>query len=501
MAEANGNGTGPVAAVDLGSNSFHLVVGREVDGRLVLVDRLRDPVRMAAGIDEEGRLDPELLPKVLEALGRFGELLRGIPEERVRAIGTNAFRQANDPPDLLERASAALGFPIEVVSGHEEARLIYLGVAHDQPRIDGRRLVIDIGGGSTECILGQDFSPLLLDCLSMGCVTYSRRFFPSGELSRKAFRRAEVAAKLELETIQKRYRDRGWKACLGAAGTINSAAMVLRQAGWSDGTLTLSGVKRLRKELIEAERVEKLDLPGLSPDRAPVLAGGIAILKALFEILEIESMTSSEVALREGILYDLLGRIHKEDVRDRTIRSLASRFSVDEEQAERVEKTALRSLSQVAKDWRLDPKRDGQFLAWAARVHEIGLALAYDNHHKHGGYILANASMPGFTRQEQLRLAALVAGHRRKFSRQLFEGLPHAWREPTLRLCLLLRIAVRLNRPRSADRLPPFELEATESGLRIQISKKWLEDHPLTGADLEDEDAVLCEAGFRLQVS
>jgi exopolyphosphatase/guanosine-5'-triphosphate,3'-diphosphate pyrophosphatase len=501
MAEANGNGAGPVAAVDLGSNSFHLVVGREVDGRLVLVDRLRDPVRMAGGLDEQGRLAPDVLKKVCAALERFGQLLRGIPEERVRAIGTNAFRQAQDPPDLLERASAALGFPIEVVSGHEEARLIYLGVAHDQPKADGRRLVIDIGGGSTECILGQDFSPQLLDCLSMGCVTWSQRFFRSGELTRKAFRKAEVAAKIELETIQKRYRDRGWKVCLGAAGTINATAAILRQAGWSDGTITLHGVKHLRKRLMELERVERIELAGLAPDRAPVIAGGVAILKALLETFEIESMTSSEAALREGVLYDLLGRIHKEDVRDRTIRSLASRFSVDEEQAERVERTALRSLAQVAEDWRLDSKKDGQFLAWAARVHEIGLALAYDNHHKHGGYLLANASMPGFTRQEQLRLAALVTGHRRKLARALFDELPHAWREPTLRLCLLLRVAVRLNRSRSPDRLPPFELRARENGLAIEISRKWLEDHPLTLADLEDEDAVLSEAGFRLHVS
>ncbi len=500
MGGQGGNGSAPVAAVDLGSNSFHLVIGREVDGGLIMLDRLRDPVRMAAGLDARGVLAPDALQRICTSLERFGQLLRGIPPDRVRAIGTNTFRHAKGPQDLLERASAALGFSIEVVSGLEEARLIYLGVVHDQPSIEGRRFVVDIGGGSTECILGQDFSPLLLDCLSMGCVVYSQRFFPDGELTRKAFRNAEVAAKIELETIQRRYRERGWSACIGSAGTINAVAQMLREAGGTDGPITLSGIKKVRKELLEAEHLKNVDLPGLAPDRIPVIPGGLAILKAVFETFEIESMSSSTAALREGLLYDLLGRIRQVDVRDRTIRSLSQRFSIDEEQAERVERTAERCFSHVAKPWGLDP--DGrQLLSWAARMHEVGLALSYDNHHKHGAYILANAGMPGFTQQEQMRLAALVRGHRRKFSRAIFDELPRPWREPTLRLCLLLRIAVRLNRPRSSDPLPSFELAVVEDGLAVRFPERWLEEHPLTLADLEDEDAVLSEAGFRLHVS
>jgi exopolyphosphatase/guanosine-5'-triphosphate,3'-diphosphate pyrophosphatase len=493
-----GNGQTPVAAVDLGSNSFHLIIGRLIGDQLTVLDRLRDSVRLAADLDAEGNLHERALERMLPSLARFKERLGDIPGRRVRAVATDTFRRVRQPKDLLQRASAALGFPIEVLSGAEEARLIYLGVAHEEPAIEGKRLVIDVGGGSTECILGKRFTPLLKDSLRMGCVNFSTRFFEDGKITRKAFRKAEVAAKLEFESLQTRYQEAGWEECVGASGTLVALCDVVRQAGWSEGALTLSLVKHVRKELIAAERVEKIDLPGLAPDRAAVLAGGVAIVKAAFESLGIESLRPSKAALREGVLYDLLGRIRHEDVRDRTIRGLSERYAVDAAQAERVEKTALRCLEQVSGDWKLEPEPSAQLLGWAARMHELGLALSYSGYHRHGGYILENSDMPGFSRQEQLQLAALVKGHRRKLARAVFADFSPAVQETLLRLCTLLRLAVRLHRSRSPKPLPALKLRASDEGLLVRIPAAWLEAHPLACADLEEEDLLLSGTGMRL---
>ena len=500
MLNGSGSTSTPVAAVDLGSNSFHMVIGRVLGDQLSILDRLRDPVRMAAGLDGDGKLDDKTLERILASLGRFRQRLAGIEEPRIRAIGTNAFRRARAPRDLLQQASAALGSPIEVLAGAEEARLIYLGVAHDQPHIEGRRLVVDIGGGSTECILGEGFQPIFKDSLYMGCVSFSLRYFKKGVLTRKAFRRAETAAKVELEGIQRRFVQRGWQQCVGSSGTINAIGAIVRQAGWTQGPITLSGLKKLRKHLIAAETIDGVALPGLQAERAPVLPGGLAILKALFESLNIAEMFTSKAALREGLLYDLLGRIRHEDVRDRTIRALSERYHVDTEHARNVELTALGYLEQVADDWELAPAWGNQLLGWAARMHELGLAISYSGHHKHGAYLLENSDMPGFTRQEQMRLAALVRGHRRKLTRQYFAELIPPWPERCLRLCVLLRLALLLHRTRDVELLPRIGLHAHPHGLRMTLPASWLDEHPLTQADLAAEAEALSVVDLRLEV-
>jgi exopolyphosphatase/guanosine-5'-triphosphate,3'-diphosphate pyrophosphatase len=489
-----------VAAVDLGSNSFHLLIARVLDGHVTVLDRLREPVRMAAGLDDQGNLSERALERMLAGLARFRERLVNLPPKSVRAVGTDTFRRVKQPKDLLVRASAALGVSIEVLPGGEEARLIYLGVAQEEPAIDGRRLVIDIGGGSTECILGKRTTPLLKDSLSMGCVNFTERFFDEERFTRKAFRKAEVAAALEFESLQRRYQEAGWEDCVGSSGTINAISDVVLQNGWSEGSaLTLSDVKRLRREMIAAEEIDKLDLPGLARERAQVLAGGLAILKAAFETLGIENMRASKAALREGVLYDLLGRIRHEDVRDRTIRTLSERYHVDPDQAERVERTVLRCLDQVAEPWKLELESSERLLTWAARMHEIGLALSHSGHHKHGGYILENSDMPGFSRQDQLHLAALVRAHRRKLPRAPFADFAGT-AEVLQRLCILLRIAVRLHRTRSPKALPRFRLRPVADGLELGFPSAWLEKHPLTRADLEEEDTLLSDCGLRLRV-
>jgi exopolyphosphatase/guanosine-5'-triphosphate,3'-diphosphate pyrophosphatase len=489
----------PVAAVDLGSNSFHLILARVVSDHLAVQDRLRDPVRLGAGIDEDGRLSDEALERMLTSLRRFRERLAHLAPDRIRAVGTDTFRRIRTPANALALASKALGAPIETLPGAEEARLIFLGVAQEEPTVSGRRLVLDVGGGSTECALGRQSTATLLDSLYMGCVNYTRRFFPDGKLTRKAFRSAEVAAKLELEPMARRYQEAGWEEAVGTSGTLNAIAEIARANGWSDGSLSLTEIKRLRRDLIAAERHTNLDLPGLSPERAEVLAGGLAIVKALFESLGIERLRTSKAALREGVLHDLLGRIRHEDARDRTIRSLSERYHVDADQAERVERTARRCLDQVAKAWNLD-EGHARLLSWAAHLHEIGLALAYNGHHKHGAYLLENSDMPGFSRQEQIELAALVRGHRRKLSRALFADLASADPEALFRCCVLLRLAVRLRRSRTPRPLPTLELRPTEDGLEIRLPRTWLERRPLTSADLAEEDQFLSAAGLRLHV-
>ncbi|HEX6766217.1 MAG TPA: exopolyphosphatase, partial [Polyangiaceae bacterium] len=429
-----------VAAVDLGSNSFHLVVARLDEGRVHVLDRLRERVRLAEGLDAKNHLTAEAMERALACLTRFGQRVRELPSGAVRAAGTNTLRQAKNSANFLKRAKQALGHPIEIIAGREEARLIYLGVAHSVPNDEGRRLVVDIGGGSTECTIGEGFDPIATESLFMGCVSYSLRYFPNGIIQRDDFRRAETAAMQELRSFENRFRGLGWKACYGSSGTVLAIAELIGEGG-----ITRKGLKKLRATLCEKGSVDKLDLPGLDPERASVLPGGLAILMAVFKRLEIETMSPASGALREGLLYDLLGRIQHEDVRERTIRWLAERNGVDLEHALRVERSAIYCLNQVATAWSLDRAEARQYLSWAARLHEIGLEIAHTGYQRHGAYILENADMPGFSKHEQTLLSAIVLTHRRKLRLDDFAKVPEEKREFLLRTSLLFRLACCLN--------------------------------------------------------
>lgn len=487
------------AAVDLGSNSFHMVIAR-VEEDLRIVDRIKEPVQLASGFDGKNNLDEASQARALACLEKFGQRLRDMRPELVRAVGTNTMRKAKNARAFLVKAQKALGQPIEVVSGREEARLIYLGVAHTVPDAPGRRLVVDVGGGSTECILGEGFDAIQADSLHMGCVSYSLRYF-GDKLRREDFKQAEIAARVELQTIERRYRAFGWEACIGSSGTVEAVADILRASGWSEpGVITRNGVRKLRKAMVAAGSVGKLSLPTLSPARAGVLAGGVAILLGAFESLGIESMQPCSGALREGVLYDLLGRIRHEDVRDRTIRRFVERYGVDLEQAARVERTAVSALKQVAKAWKLDHPDLRHVLEWAARLHEIGLAISYSSYHKHGAYLVTHSDMPGFSNDDKAVLAALVQAHRRKMTRMAYPDGPHS-PSTLLRLSVILRLAVLLNRSRSPRPLPAFALAADGDALRVEFPKGWLDDHPLTRADLEEERPFLKAAGIDLKFS
>ncbi len=488
-----------IAAVDLGSNSFHMIVARVIDSRLHTLDRLREPVRLAAGLDRNNHITPEATQRALDCLQRFGQRLRDLPPGSVLAVGTNTLRKARNAEAFLARARLALGHPIETIAGREEARLIYLGVAHSLAADGGRRLVVDIGGGSTELIVGEHFDPHHRESLYMGCVSMSLGYFGDGNITHQGVWEADTKARLELRSVVGLFRNLDWQIAIGASGTIKAVARVAQEMGWCEHGITLDAIKRIRQALLVAGRLDKIDLKGLSPDRAPVFPGGIIILQAVFEALQVDRMMVSDGALREGLLYDLLGRIRHEDVRSKTIEALSSRYHVDKKHASRVHKTALTMFSRCTEEWGLGQEEFRNFLSWAACLHEIGLAVSHTQYHKHGAYLLEYSDLSGFSRQEQRILALLVRSHRRKFPIREFEGLQEPLFGQTLKLSLLLRLAVLLHRSRSEKPLPDIQFQAKKRGLRLRFPDGWLQAHPLNRADLEQEAAFLTGAKLKLK--
>ena len=479
-----------LAAVDLGSNSFHMVIARVDHGSIQIVDRLREPVRLAMGFQEDGSLDEASQERAIKCLTLFGQRLRDFGAEQVRAVGTNALRRARNSRSVLRRAREALGHRIDIIPGREEARLIYLGVSHGIAGAPARRIVVDIGGGSTELIIGDAFEPVSVHSMYMGCVGFTKEFFGDGKVSPKRMKQAKLAAGLELQPVESKLRKAGWERAIGASGTMRSVANILSEAGWAHGTITAEGLGKLEEAILTAGRLDQLELPGLDPDRRPVLAGGVAILSAVFEQLDITEMWISPSALREGLLYDMLGRIHDEDPRDRTIAMLSKRYSIDQAHADRVQATALGLLGQVVDEWDLRSDDAAHALSWASQLHEIGLAVNYTGHHKHGAYLVASSDLAGFSRDEQALVAALVRGHRRKLDDSYFELLPPELRTTAKRLCALLRLAILLNRSRNPDIAPLPLLTASGDELALTFDDEWLAAHPLVQADLDREQRL-----------
>ncbi|HEX7081733.1 MAG TPA: exopolyphosphatase [Gammaproteobacteria bacterium] len=497
-----GDPSGVMAAVDLGSNSFHMVVAREQHGQLAILDRLREMVRLAAGLDRHGRLDDESQARALACLRRFGQRLRDVDARRVRVVGTSTLRRARNADAFVAAAEEALGgHSVEVVSGMEEARLIYLGVSHHAPSGPGPTLVVDIGGGSTELIIGEGYDPRQLESLGVGCVGLSEQFFADGRLTRRRFERARIEVQLELRPVQALFRRHGWARAVGSSGTVKAAGDTAHHLGLGDGSITPAAIESVIERMIDARRVDTMKLPGVGPERAPVFPGGAAILAEVLGGLGIERLEVSDGALREGLLYDMLGRLHDEDARERTVRAMQKRYHVDEEQGARVEDTVEMLLGQAARSWHLEDPRCLRLLEWAARLHEVGLDIAHSKYHQHGGYLLANADLPGFGRLEQRLLAALVACHRKKLDETVLEKLPAAWREPMLRMIVLLRLAVLLNRGRGPLESPDLRLVAGPRRLELRFATGWLERNPLTQADLDQERRWLDAIGFALEVT
>lgn len=490
-----------VAAVDLGSNSFHLIVTKIRDGHLEVVDKMKDMVRLASGLDAHKNLTPEIQETALDSLRRFGQRLRGLPAGSVRAVGTNTLRSAHNSRAFLAQAEEALGHPIEIIAGREEARLVYLGIAHGLPDASRQCFAMDIGGGSTEFIIGKGFDPIRRESLFMGCVSMSRRFFPEGKISAEALRQTEIAAQLELQPIAAEYRHTGWELAMGSSGSIRSIGRVLRENGWADEGITPAGLKKLRNAVLAVDHVDQLNLTGLSEERKPVFVGGLGILLGAFNALAIEHMQVSDYALREGLVFDLIGRMSQQDIRESTIGRLMKKYLVDPKQAARVRDTAEQLYLQASEGW---DKGDEChcILRWAAQLHEIGQMVAHNQYHKHGHYLLENSDMAGFSRREQKLIAVLVRGHRRKFPLEEFAALPENEATVAKRLCVLLRLAVLLHRGQDDTPLPEFKLTVgrkNQDSFTLKFAPDFIENQPLTKADLECEQAYLQTAGFALK--
>ncbi len=477
-----------------------MVVARYTHGQLVILDRLREMVRLGAGLEADGRLNKDVAARALACLERFGQRLRDMRPDSVRVVGTNVFRRAKKKEAFVERAREAIGHPIEIVSGIEEARLIYSGVAHTMPVGSGRRLVCDIGGGSTEIVIGESLQPLELESLQIGCVRLSEEFFPDGRLSQKRMQRARVAARQAIEPYQAAFRRRGFDEAVGSSGTVRAIGDTIRELDPSAVDIGADGLERVIHALSELEHIRDLKLNAITDDRKLSFAGGVAILAEVFEQLGIETMRVADGAMREGLLYDLLGRYTDEDARERTVRSMQERYHVDLGQAERVESTAVDFLTQVEGIWPLTDPAIEQLLRWAARLHEIGLDVAHSGYHRHGAYLLANADMAGFPREEQKLLAIMVGSHRRKPTIEEANDLAAPWDKRAPAMTLLLRLAVVLHRGRSSVALPPIKLIPRADALEMRFPPRWLDDHPLTVADFQLEIENLKSVGFRLRV-
>lgn len=497
---ARASNPGVLAAVDLGSNSFHLVVARHVHGQLVVIDRLREMVRLGGGVDAEGRLDPAVAARALSCLERFGQRLRAMRASNVRVVGTSALRTARGKQKFLVNARRALGHPIEIISGMEEARLIYSGVAHTLPPDRGCRLVIDIGGGSTEIVIGEGYEALELASLHVGCVNLTKQFFADGRITAKRLQRARLAAQVELEPVQKAFQRRGWEHAFGSSGTVRAIAESLREIDPHSRAITVRGLMRLMTMLEAVGNTRDLRLNAVTEERRPVFPAGVAILLELMNALNIDALRLSEGALRDGLLYDMIGQLTDEDPRERSVSSMQRRYHVEIEQAHRVEQTALGLLRQVRTSWDLSDPLASLSLKWAARLHEIGLDVAHSGYHRHSAYLLEHADMPGFTREEQRLLARLAGYHRRKLTLAGLGDLMPPWDKLALRLIVLLRLAVLLHRSRSIAPLPTLKLKARGGALQLGIGARWLAQHPLSLEDLRQEVEYLHSAGLRLRV-
>ena len=487
-----------LAAIDLGSNSFHMVVSRYVLGQLRTVDRLRETVRLAEGLDGKGGLDPAVRQRAFDCLSRFGQRVRDIPPQRVRAIATNTVRRLKEPQAFLMPAESALGHAIEVVAGREEARLIYLGVAHAQPpKPSHLRLVMDIGGGSTECIIGSGFEAIERESLQLGCVATTRRFFGNGKLSRKRWRDALAEVSAEFQQFSGTYRTLGWDEVLGSSGTIKAIGEVCASMKLTKGAISAEALPVVRDRMLQADRIDAIDLPGLSSDRRPVIAGGILVLEAAFDALGLKRMMVSKAAMREGVLYDMLGRGGAHDPRDASVAALVERYGIDRTQAARVEATAMRLFDQVADNWQLEDD-DRLMLARATRLHELGLAIAHSQYHVHGAYVIEHSDISGFSRQQQQFLAALVRTHRRGIPKSAFDALPDRLLAPVRRSAALLRLAVLLHRAHDGDAIPTLDARADGNALTLGLAQRWLEARPLLKADLDSEPEHIADLGITL---
>ncbi len=494
-----------MAAIDIGSNSFHLAIARLDHGEVRKVVSMSEKVQLAAGLDANNILSAAAEQRGIDCLSRFVARLDAVPPKRIRVVATNALRQAKNANDFIARANVILPKPIEIISGREEARLIYLGVSHTNASTD-KRLVIDIGGGSTEFIIGQGFDPLLTESLQMGCVAFTQKYFDDGNITKEAFTQAIAGARKEVLAISGRYQKAGWSSVVGSSGTIKAVRNVLVSKGWADAQerVTYQGVKKLEKLLIKIGNVDNIELEGVKAHRKAVFPAGVAVLRAVMKVLGISTITYSDGALREGVMYDMLGRFASEDVRDRSVLALIKRYSGDKKQAKKVVKTSRMLFEQVKEPLDLS-EEDGDLLRRAAFLHEIGLAIGHSGYHKHSAYLLEYSDIPGFSQVDQKRMAQLMLNHRRKLKAETLEQACIIGGDQLVYLCLLLRLAVLAHHSRSDHELPALQLNIIDKN---NDTNHWetsvaddSEHYTYLISDLESEIEQFAKWGVKLSVS
>jgi len=483
-----------LAAVDLGSNSFRLEIGRAHEqDRGAHIERVgywKETVRLAAGLDGSGRLTKRAIESACETLARMNERLRGMKQEQVRAVGTQTLRSALNADEFLLEAQHALGYPIEVIAGREEARLVFEGCMHTLPLSDRRRLVVDIGGASTELIVGRGFSAEAAESFKVGCVNTTLRFFKDGMIDRGSFKRAQVAAGAAIEEAIEQFSRARWDEAFGSSGTAGAISEILRAEGWSDGTITSEGLLRLKQAIIAAGEIRRIRFQTLKPERQEVIAGGTAVLAAVFDVLGISEMRTARGALRVGVLYDLLGRRESRDLRDATVERLQDRFGVDRAQARRVAQVAQQVYALLSPR---APEELAKRLLWAAALHEVGFAISHNDYHKHGAYLVEHGDLAGFSTQDQERIARLILGQRGNL-KKVVTLLDDADRANKV---LALRLAVVLCHARRDVQMPRWSLRATRSAIELELDADWLSRHPLTEYLLQEEAGQWERVGVR----
>lgn len=484
-----------LAAVDLGSNSFHMVVARLQNNQPQTIDAIKEMVRLAAGLDKKNYLSEEKIEQALQCLSRFGQRIKDLPVENVSAVGTNTLRRARNSASFLARAEQALGFPINIVAGREEARLVYQGVAHSLAQTEDYRLVIDIGGGSTEFIIGQAYHPIMMESLNMGCVNTTNKWFKDGTINEERVQYAIIDCRRKLEWISDEYMEHGWQECIGSSGTIKTIASILSENYGTQGLIDYPNLKKLCELWITAGHIDHVILPGLSENRAPVIIGGLCVLMAAFEELQIESMQASDGALREGLLNDMIETASGHDIRIDTVRDFELRYQIDVAQSGRICSSAMHLYDQLGME---QEEQLRLLLLWSGKLHEVGLSISHTNYPEHSGYIVEQSDMPGFSREMQNTLGLLLRLQRGKLKLELIEEFPRLDKKILLVL-VLLRIAIILERSRDFDSARHVKIKMKNNRFKLRFPAGYLEKHPLTHADLTQECIEIKKIGYKLK--
>ena len=485
-----------LGAIDLGSNSFHLIIAKSEFGELRPVETLAEKVQLGE-TSGNGVISKDAISRGLACLQRFKQLIESTAPAKIRVVGTNALRRAKNRLDFIEPAEQILGVPIDVIYGREEARLIYLGVAHTLSDDEDTRLVVDIGGGSTEFILGKRFEPIRLESLQMGCVSFGEAFFPDGDITRERFDAAYHRARIEVSHIRRNYRRQMWHEAVGSSGTLRAIETLISTAGWRESGIDRPSLTELRKQLLAFRHIEEIDLPGLSESRKGVVVAGLAITMGLFDGLQVQEMRTSSGALREGVIYDLIGRFTHEDVRNRSISAMQKRYSVDQRIADLVSERVALFAEATRNSWGLDGT-DVDLLKWAGALHEIGTAISQKNYSQHSAYLVLNTDLPGFAQQDQEAMASVIGGLKGKPGPALLNRIAKRRRLSVARMAVLLRLAVTFKHVEALETIPALSVSADENSLTLSVPADWGKEHPLTMWEIQQSASAVERLGTQL---